>query len=722
MKKLLFLLCAGSLAFLPTGCGQESLSGLEDMGQVGVESSSEGDVGSSSSGNLSSSSVTPKLSSSETSVSSSSKKNTSGISHSYGKLLDKRDSTVYKTVTIGGLTWMAENLDYETDYSYCFADLPENCQKYGRLYLWGTAMDSVGEFSNNAKGCGFHSSCKAVEPVRGICPEGWHLPSLKEMTVLFTSAGGRSIAGRVLKSTYDWTLDGNGEDLLGFSVLPAGLRSYENEYINIGSFSYFWTTDRRNSDFTDIANFQYDSDGAGRISYTKKGAFPVRCVQDYPTKEPDEISSSSGRDVDYGEFTDSRDDQTYKTVVVGEKVWMAQNLNYECKKSYCYDNSYENCDKYGRFYDWSMAQEICPKGWHLPDTAEWNALFDYVGGKEYAATKLKALSAWRKGIHGKDICGFAALPGGRRDSSGAFIDGVTDYTAPVEYAHFWASEEFLTDYGYSVYMASDLEYAGFTFYYKNDYRSVRCVRDEPASSSSEKVSSSSEKVSSSSVKSSSSVSPTSSSGKTVNTTFLWDGTIDTEGQVETGSPDETAGYWYDFSDRDVGGSSKFIFPSDVEEREDGNFYGPLVEYYMGIRASVSFGDDYDPPYQPYAGIGFNVWSVDQEGVDVSAWGGICLTFQSTIAFSIELGIEDEATITAYEKYRASVPESKSVTTIDFPWSKFKTGVWGPSASIEDVLKKVAAIKLKFEGSAGTTGEFLIQKIGSLGQCGGLGLL
>jgi hypothetical protein len=60
--------------------------------------------------------------------------------------------------------------------------------------------------------------------------------------------------------------------------------------------------------------------------------------------------------------------------------------------------------------------------------------------------------------------------------------------------------------------------------------------------------------------------------------------------------------------------------------------------------------------------------------------------------------------------------------IDFPWSKFKTGVWGPSASIEDVLKKVAAIKLKFEGSAGTTGEFLIQKIGSLGQCEGLGLL
>lgn len=246
-----------------------------------------------------------------------------------------------------------------------------------------------------------------------------------------------------------------------------------------------------------------------------------------------------------------------------------------------------------------------------------------------------------------------------------------------------------------------------------------------ASSSSEyssSVSADTVAASSSSVESSSSFALESSSGKTVNRTFLWDGNIDTEGQVETGSPDETAGYWYDFSDRNVGGSSKFIFPSDVEEREDGNFYGPFVEYYMGIRASVSFGDEYDPPYQPYAGFGFNVWSEDQEGVDVSEWGGICIAYQSTIPFVIELGVEDEATLTEYVNYRASVSASSPIIAVDFPWSKFKTGVWGPVASIEDVLKKVAAIKLKFEGEAGTTGDFLIQKIGSLGQCEGLGLL
>ena len=520
MRRWFLLFCFASLFFLLIGCGQDSSSSPNDLPEIELFSS-EGDAGSSSSEKISSSSEETAGSSS-----SSSQKNTSNLSHSYGKLLDERDSAVYKTVTIGGLTWMAENLNYETDYSYCFADLPENCQKYGRLYLWGTAMDSVGEFSKNARGCGFRSSCKATDPIRGICPEGWHLPSEEEMLILFTSAGGRSIAGKVLKSTYDWALDGNGEDLLGFSALPAGLRSYENEYMNIGFYSYFWTTDRKYSDNTDLAEFRYDCYEAERISYTKMGALPVRCVQDYTREEPSESSSSSGSGVDYGEFTDSRDDQTYKTIVVGEKVWMAQNLNYECKKSYCYDNSFEKCDRYGRFYDWSMAQEICPNGWHLPDTAEWNALFDFVGGNVHAGTKLKALSAWPKGYHGKDICGFAALPGGRRDSSGAFIDGATNYSGLVEYAHFWTSEDFMEDYGYSVYVASDLEYAGFTFYYKNDYRSVRCVRDEPASSSSKKVSSSSSSViaissSSSSFKSSSSHFCDERAGFTCEDSYIW---------------------------------------------------------------------------------------------------------------------------------------------------------------------------------------------------------
>mgnify|MGYP007101840381 FL=1 len=224
--------------------------------------------------------------------------------------------------------------------------------------------------------------------------------------------------------------------------------------------------------------------------------------------------------------------------------------------------------------------------------------------------------------------------------------------------------------------------------------------------------SSSAKSSSSSVERSSSSVKSSSSGKNVYSRFLWDGTTDFVGRVETGSPEETSGYWFNYSDDYEGGSSRFTFPSDVEPDIYDNFFGPLVEAYGGIKASVTLDEGYD---YPYVGLGFNVWSENQEGVDVSEWGGLCISYQSTIPFFIELGVEDEAILTEYVKYRASVSASNLITYVDFSWAKFKSSEFVGSVT-EDVLKKVAAIKLRFEGAAGTTGDFLIQKIGSLGEC------
>ena len=200
----------------------------------------------------------------------------------------------------------------------------------------------------------------------------------------------------------------------------------------------------------------------------------------------------------------------------------------------------------------------------------------------------------------------------------------------------------------------------------------------------------------------------------VSSTFLWDGTTDTEGKVETGSDEETSGYWYDYNDANDGGASAFKFPADVEANAYDNFYGPLVEAYGGIKATITLGAGYD---YPYAGIGFNIWSEGQEGVDISAWGGICLSYQSTIGFGIELGVEDEATVTEYNNYKATVAKAATVTASDFPWSKFKQGTgWGKTVDQATVLAKTAAIKLKFEGTAGTSGDFLIQKVGSNGMC------
>jgi uncharacterized protein (TIGR02145 family) len=126
-------------------------------------------------------------------------------------------------------------------------------------------------------------------------------------------------------------------------------------------------------------------------------------------------SSSQGSDIVGDSFTDARDGKKYKTVTIGTQTWMAQNLDYfeewvgPTRGNKCYNNKDENCEKYGRLYEWDDAIRLCPDGWHLPTTAEWNTLISFVGAD--AGTKLKSTSDWREGA-GTDIYGFGALPGG----------------------------------------------------------------------------------------------------------------------------------------------------------------------------------------------------------------------------------------------------------------------------------------------------------------------
>ena len=202
----------------------------------------------------------------------------------------------------------------------------------------------------------------------------------------------------------------------------------------------------------------------------------------------------------------------------------------------------------------------------------------------------------------------------------------------------------------------------------------------------------------------------------VSNTFLWDGATDTEGRVDTGSDSvRTAGYWYEYTDSNDDGTSHFTWPADVEENTYGNFFGPLTEAYGGIKGSITLGDGYE---YPYSGLGFNILSDKQEGADITVWQGICLAYESNIGFGIELGVENEKEVTAYDNYKATVGKAATPTATDFPWSKFRQANWGTAVDQEVVLQKTAAIKLKFEGSAGTSGAFRICQIGSNGQCTG----
>ncbi|WP_308605202.1 fibrobacter succinogenes major paralogous domain-containing protein [uncultured Fibrobacter sp.] len=171
---------------------------------------------------------------------------------------DPRDGQSYRTVKIGDQIWMAENLNYKTDDSYCYDDEPANCRKYGRLYTWLAAMYA--------------------------CPEGWHLPSEMELNTLFESVGGTDIAGTKLRSTSGWNDDegksGNGTDEFGFSALPAGIRGNDGDFNDAGYIALFWSASEYRSDIAYYMSLDYNDDGAFLDSYGKDFGFSVRCLRD----------------------------------------------------------------------------------------------------------------------------------------------------------------------------------------------------------------------------------------------------------------------------------------------------------------------------------------------------------------------------------------------------------------------------------------------------------
>ena len=258
----------------------------------------------------SSSSVTPKSSDSETSVSSSSTKpssssvessSSSSVPEGYvdpstvvtGTMTDERDGQTYKTVTIGTQTWMAENLNYaytgvpylydensSDSNSWCYKNDSLNCVKYGRLYTWSAAMDSVGEWSTNGKGCGWEAECSPTYPVRGICPEGWHLPANSEWNALFTAVGGRSAADMMLKSTSGWFDSGNGTDAYSFAALPVGYRYVDGSFTNEGEYVDFWCSTEESGVFAYTMGLGFVHGIAKLAEYNKLNGFSVRCVKD----------------------------------------------------------------------------------------------------------------------------------------------------------------------------------------------------------------------------------------------------------------------------------------------------------------------------------------------------------------------------------------------------------------------------------------------------------
>ena len=296
----------GTSAGMTSSSSGRSSSGGTSSSSVKSSSSKDVELVETSSSSEKSSSSDGSSSSSAQSSSSSVASSAASSSSVLGTMTDERDGQTYKTVKIGTQTWMAENLNYaytgvpyryERDNevytsdstSWCYNNVPANCTKYGRFYTWAAAMDSVGEWSTNDKGCGFDVVCSPTYPVRGVCPEGWHLPTVAEFKALFTAVGGTQDAknevlwnnvGKMLKSISGWKSSGNGTDAYAFSALPAGIKYNDRNFSFEGYLAYFWSSTEYDSYNAYYMYLDGNDDDVYLGNRYKNYGFSVRCVKD----------------------------------------------------------------------------------------------------------------------------------------------------------------------------------------------------------------------------------------------------------------------------------------------------------------------------------------------------------------------------------------------------------------------------------------------------------
>ena len=414
---------------------------------------------------------------------------------SYGELVDVRDGRSYRTVMIGDQRWMAENLNYgsyiqdntlesqvqEGWEKFCYGNQVINCDSVGGLYQWHTVMAFDKSCANGQRSCSDQIYSGNHE---GICPVGWHVPKQKEWSLMEEKLS-------VVKSV--------------FPIAGMGHRFANGDFSKENSKTYFWRVEEYEGR-KDIALTSFLYNDLGYFSQgnsLKTAGYSVRCIEGEGVTPKSTIDSVfvNSQECGYDSVlnTLSCKEATYKTVTIGNQVWMGENLNFgefiqsdlssnhyqNKKQKFCYDNNVSNCELEGGLYQWhsvvdvpkecgsydencddqienSNHQGICPMHWHIPNTSEWNVLIENLGGPESGGKKVKALE-----FGGNDSLGvgLSILGAGRRDSTGGFVSrGLT--------TGFWTPQrsQFIFIYNNEANLSSGATAQEVGF-------SVRCLKD-----------------------------------------------------------------------------------------------------------------------------------------------------------------------------------------------------------------------------------------------------
>lgn len=215
-----------------------------------------------------------------------------------GHFTDGRDGKAYGCAAIGARTWMTQNLDFgemvpggrdQDDASalsaqkYCYDDDERNCAVFGGLYQWHTAMAMPEDCDMDLLACaGVVSS-----PRRGICPEGWHLPTSMEWTMLQAwvdenNGGSRRDEGVSMRSAAGWReTEWNGTDEYGFHGLPGGRRSeYGPLFSYSGSNGMWWSATAITDESAVGRGLNRGRPQLGTHTVRAIDGLSVRCVKD----------------------------------------------------------------------------------------------------------------------------------------------------------------------------------------------------------------------------------------------------------------------------------------------------------------------------------------------------------------------------------------------------------------------------------------------------------
>jgi len=379
------------------------------------------------------------------------------------------DNNAYNLISIGNQGWLRENMKavhyrngdsipyingdsewkYATLGAWCdYNNDSQHVKEYGHLYNWQAAHDS-----------------------RNLCPEGFHVPTNDEYNALINFLGGWTVAGGKMKEkgTTHWTYPNSGaNNSSSFTALPGGSRSWTGTFEgDLGTYAGFWS-----SSVAPTSGYGYsvwmdneEGDISNNDELDESYGLSIRCIQNSGTNP--------------GHFIDKRDGKVYKTIEIGTQTWMAENLNLDTAGSWAYNDDEANAAVYGRLYDFNQAKKVCPEGWHLPDTAEWNKLINHLGGYWVAGGTMKESGTdhWDSPNYGAfNGSGFAALAAGCRipDSYPGH------YYALKVYANFWTSS--VSEYTHTEGVYQQFVFQSVSIWPLTDDKgtgySVRCVKNE----------------------------------------------------------------------------------------------------------------------------------------------------------------------------------------------------------------------------------------------------